>query len=192
MPEGYSTQIGTAAQPLSGGQIQRLGLARAIYGTPRLIVLDEPNSNLDGQGDEALTAAIRTMRERGSVVVVMAHRPSAIIAVNKVMIMHRGTILQFGNKEEVVRPAPTKGNTSGPPSPRAPEKAAAPGAPSSPDKPAPSSMPISLALAARAKMLPAATIDPSPPAAEGFPPDLPAAEPAPGPADDSKKIGHPG
>ena len=75
LPGGYSTPIGMAGQPLSGGQIQRLGLARAIYGIPRLIVLDEPNSNLDGGGDDALSAAILTLRARGSVVVVMAHRP---------------------------------------------------------------------------------------------------------------------
>jgi ATP-binding cassette, subfamily C, bacterial exporter for protease/lipase len=105
LPGGYGTQIGTAGQPLSGGQIQRLGLARAIYGIPRLIVLDEPNSNLDGGGDDALSAAILTLRARGSVVVVMAHRPSVIHAVNKVMILHKGTIAHFGNKEEIIQMA---------------------------------------------------------------------------------------
>jgi ATP-binding cassette, subfamily C, bacterial exporter for protease/lipase len=105
LPGGYGTPIGTAGQPLSGGQIQRLGLARAIYGIPRLIVLDEPNSNLDGGGDDALSAAILTLRARGSVVVVMAHRPSVIHAVNKVMILHKGTIAHFGNKEEIIQMA---------------------------------------------------------------------------------------
>jgi ATP-binding cassette, subfamily C, bacterial exporter for protease/lipase len=105
LPGGYSTPIGMAGQPLSGGQIQRLGLARAIYGIPRLIVLDEPNSNLDGGGDDALSAAILTLRARGSVVVVMAHRPSVIHAVNKVMILHKGTIAHFGNKEEIIQMA---------------------------------------------------------------------------------------
>ena len=105
LPGGYGTPIGMAGQPLSGGQIQRLGLARAIYGIPRLIVLDEPNSNLDGGGDEALSAAILTLRARGSVVVVMAHRPSVIHAVNKVMILHKGTIAHFGNKEEIIQMA---------------------------------------------------------------------------------------
>jgi ATP-binding cassette, subfamily C, bacterial exporter for protease/lipase len=105
LPAGYATQIGTAGQPLSGGQIQRLGLARAIYGIPRLIVLDEPNSNLDGGGDDALSAAIMTLRARGSVVVVMAHRPSVIHAVNKVMILHKGAIAHFGNKEEIIQMA---------------------------------------------------------------------------------------
>ena len=105
LPAGYGTPIGVVGQPLSGGQIQRLGLARAIYGIPRLIVLDEPNSNLDGGGDDALSAAILTLRARGSVVVVMAHRPSVIHAVNKVMILHKGTIAHFGNKEEIIQMA---------------------------------------------------------------------------------------
>jgi PrtD family type I secretion system ABC transporter len=103
LPEGYSTRVGTVAQPLSGGQVQRLGLARAIYGTPKLIVLDEPNSNLDSNGDDALTEAIRMLRSRGCVVIVMAHRPSAIAAVNKVMILHRGAVAHFGDKDEVFR-----------------------------------------------------------------------------------------
>ncbi len=103
LPEGYATSLGGTAQPLSGGQIQRLGLARAIFGAPRIIVLDEPNSNLDISGDEALANAITTMRAKGSVVIVMAHRPSAIAAVNKVMILHSGTMVQFGNKDEVMQ-----------------------------------------------------------------------------------------
>ena len=110
LPDGYATTLGGAAQPLSGGQIQRLGLARAVFGAPKVIVLDEPNSNLDAGGDEALARAIATMRAQGSVVVVMAHRPSAIAAVNKVLILHNGTMAQFGDKDEVLaaatRPAP--------------------------------------------------------------------------------------
>lgn len=105
LPKGYSTQVGNTAQPLSGGQVQRIGLARAIYGLPRLIVLDEPNSNLDSRGDDALANAIRTLRARGSVVIVMAHRPSVISAVNKVMILNRGTLAHFGDKDEILRVA---------------------------------------------------------------------------------------
>ena len=105
-PDGYATRIGAAAMPLSSGQIQRLGLARAIYGKPRLLVLDEPNSNLDANGDDALADAIRHMRAQGSVVVVMAHRPSAIAAVNKIMVLHNGRVVQFGDKEEALRKAP--------------------------------------------------------------------------------------
>lgn len=105
LPDGYATHMDQMTRPLSGGQIQRLGLARAVFGAPRLIVLDEPNSNLDANGDDALSQAIRTMRERGSVVIVMAHRPSAIAAVNKVLLLHKGQAAQFGDKDEVFRGA---------------------------------------------------------------------------------------
>ena len=112
LPDGYATSLGAGNDlPLSGGQIQRLGLARAVYGMPRIVVLDEPNSNLDVAGDDALTKAIATLRAAGSTVVVMAHRPSAIAAVNKVLILHGGSVAQFGPKDEVlaaaIRPAPT-------------------------------------------------------------------------------------
>ena len=102
---GYATRIGGAEQILSGGQIQRLGLARALFGMPKLIVLDEPNSNLDVSGDNALAQAIMAMRQQGSTVIVMAHRPSAIAAVNKVLILHGGTVAAFGRKEEVLAAA---------------------------------------------------------------------------------------
>ena len=105
LPAGYATQIGGDEMPLSGGQVQRLGLARAVYGMPRLVVLDEPNSNLDVAGDDALARAITTLRAAGSVVVVMAHRPSAIAAVNKVLILHGGMVAQFGDKAEILAAA---------------------------------------------------------------------------------------
>jgi len=76
LPDGYSTQLGFGLYPLSGGQLQRIGLARAMFRTPRYVVLDEPNANLDASGDEALAKAITTLREAGSTVVVMALRPS--------------------------------------------------------------------------------------------------------------------
>ena len=106
LPDGYATPLDRMTRPLSGGQMQRLGLARAVYGAPRLIVLDEPNANLDADGDDALTRAIETMREKGSVVVVMAHRPSAIAAVNKILLLHQGRVAQFGPREEVLRSTP--------------------------------------------------------------------------------------
>ncbi|WP_415184805.1 type I secretion system permease/ATPase [Phaeovulum sp.] len=105
LPEGYGARIGNIDQPLSGGQIQRIGLARAIYGMPRLVVLDEPNSNLDSDGDDALSEAIKMLRDRGCVVIVMAHRPSAIASVNKVMILHKGAVARFGEKDEIMRQA---------------------------------------------------------------------------------------
>lgn len=103
LPEGYATYLGFDSAQLSGGQLQRVGLARAIFGNPRYVVLDEPNSNLDAAGDDALSAAIMTLRKRGSTVVVMAHRPSAIAAVNKVLVLHAGRVAEFGDKEDVLQ-----------------------------------------------------------------------------------------
>ena len=103
LPDGYGSRVDFGAKPLSGGQIQRIALARAVYRTPRLVVLDEPNSNLDAEGDAALTKAIEQMREAGSVVVVMAHRPSAIVAVNKLLMLHDGGQAEFGDKTEIMR-----------------------------------------------------------------------------------------
>ena len=105
LPEGYATQIGYGIPPLSGGQVQRVGMARAIYGMPKVVVLDEPNSNLDVQGDEALGRAIMHLRQAGSTVIVMAHRPSAIEAVNKVLVLREGAIVEFGDKDDVLRKA---------------------------------------------------------------------------------------
>ena len=103
LPEGYATRIGEAAGAmLSGGQIQRLGLARAVFGTPALVVLDEPNAHLDVAGEAALTHAVRALREAGSTVVVMAHRKSALAAVNRLMVLEAGRIAAFGPKEEVL------------------------------------------------------------------------------------------
>ncbi|MBL4813135.1 MAG: type I secretion system permease/ATPase [Rhodobacteraceae bacterium] len=102
LPHGYATRLGGGAgeaPPLSGGQMQRLGLARAVFGMPALVVLDEPNSNLDIAGDEALTHVIKTLRAANSVVIVMAHRPSALAGVNKLMILDAGKIALFGDKE---------------------------------------------------------------------------------------------
>jgi len=105
LPDGYNTRLEYGAPILSGGQTQRIGLARALFGMPKLVVLDEPNSNLDADGDEALTRAIARMREAGSTVIVMAHRPSAIAAVNKLMVLNDGRMADFGDKAEVLRRA---------------------------------------------------------------------------------------
>lgn len=103
LPNGYATEIGYGRSALSGGQVQRIGLARALFREPKLIVLDEPNAHLDAAGDEALAQAIRSMRELGSTVVVMAHRPSALAAVNKALVLQEGRVAEFGDKEQVMR-----------------------------------------------------------------------------------------
>jgi ATP-binding cassette subfamily C protein len=102
MREGYNTQIGEQGTALSAGQAQRVALARALYGNPFLIVLDEPNSNLDTEGDEALTRAIRGARERGAIVVVVAHRPIGIEAVDQLLVLRDGRAQAFGPKEQVL------------------------------------------------------------------------------------------
>jgi PrtD family type I secretion system ABC transporter len=102
MREGYNTQIGEQGTALSAGQAQRVALARALYGNPFLIVLDEPNSNLDTEGDEALTRAVRGARERGAVVVVVAHRPIGIEAVDQILVLKDGRMQAFGPKEQVL------------------------------------------------------------------------------------------
>jgi len=102
MRDGYDTQVGEQGTALSAGQAQRVALARALYGDPFLIVLDEPNSNLDTEGDEALTRAIRGARERGAIVVVVAHRPVGIEAVDQLLVLKDGRVQAFGPKETVL------------------------------------------------------------------------------------------
>nr|WP_295984350.1 type I secretion system permease/ATPase [uncultured Agrobacterium sp.] len=102
LPDGYSTEVGETGRQLSAGQKQRIALARALYGNPFLVVLDEPNSNLDSEGEDALTAAILGIRERGGVAVIIAHRPSALLAVDKVLMLADGRQQAFGPKEEVL------------------------------------------------------------------------------------------
>ena len=102
MRDGYNTQVGEQGTALSAGQAQRVALARALYGDPFLIVLDEPNSNLDSEGDEALTRAVRAARERGAIVVVVAHRPVGIEGVDQILVLKDGRLQAFGPKETVL------------------------------------------------------------------------------------------
>jgi len=109
LPNGYETQIGEHGACLSAGQRQRVALARALYRDPFLVVLDEPNANLDSEGEEALTVAIQKIRNRGGIVVVIAHRANAVAAVDALLVMNQGRQQAFGPKDEVlskmIRPA---------------------------------------------------------------------------------------
>jgi ATP-binding cassette subfamily C protein len=114
LPQGYDTEVGENGTSLSSGQQQRVGLARALYRDPFLVVLDEPNANLDSEGDEALTAAIAGVRKRGGIVVVVAHRPSAIAAVDLILVMNKGRLHHFGPKEEALAKATPRGAATRP------------------------------------------------------------------------------
>ena len=102
LPNGYETDIGDLGQALSAGQRQRVALARALYGDPFLVVLDEPNSNLDSEGEAALMQAILRVRKRGGIVVVVAHRPSALAGVEHVLALNQGQAIAFGPRDEVL------------------------------------------------------------------------------------------
>ncbi|MEO0390111.1 MAG: type I secretion system permease/ATPase [Pseudomonadota bacterium] len=103
LPDGYDTRIEAGQQKLSGGQVQRIGLARALYQDPVIVVLDEPNSNLDNDGSEALNRAVRTMKDEGRSVMIMAHRPSAIEQCDTLLVLENGVRAAFGPKAEVLR-----------------------------------------------------------------------------------------
>ena len=103
LPNGYETRIGDGGAALSGGQRQRIGLARALYGDPFLVVLDEPNSNLDAAGDDALTAAVRGVRRRGGIAVIVTHRPAGLASVDRVALVMDRSIKMEGPKDDVLR-----------------------------------------------------------------------------------------
>ena len=103
LPEGYNTVLGVQGVILSVGQIQRLALARAVFGDPSLIVLDEPNSNLDSEGDNALNKAIQYMRNLNKTVIIISHRPTAMSAVNKVLMLNHGQQEKFGLRDQIFK-----------------------------------------------------------------------------------------
>jgi PrtD family type I secretion system ABC transporter len=108
LPDGYDTEIGDAGAMLSGGQRQRIALARALYGNPRLVVLDEPNANLDAEGELALAAALRALKARGVTVVMVGHRPSLVSQLDKLAVLKEGALEAFGPTAEILprlRPA---------------------------------------------------------------------------------------
>jgi len=103
LPEGYDTKVSANGGRLSGGQIQRIGLARAMYGDPVLLILDEPNSNLDNDGSQALNRAIETFCREGKSVLIMAHRPAAIEKCDMLLMLEDGRVVAYGPKEDVLR-----------------------------------------------------------------------------------------
>lgn len=102
LPEGYDTEIGTGGVVLSGGQRQRIALARALYGNPRLVVLDEPNASLDGEGEVALMQSMAKMKEEGVTLIVITHKPSLLRNIDKMLVLQNGQVEAFGPRESVM------------------------------------------------------------------------------------------
>jgi len=103
LPQGYDTPLGADGSNLSGGQRQRIGLARALYGDPSLIVLDEPNSNLDDSGEQALVEAVRALKEKNKAVVLITHRKSTLAACDKILVLSEGQLAAFGPRDDVLK-----------------------------------------------------------------------------------------
>jgi PrtD family type I secretion system ABC transporter len=102
LPSAYETEVGDAGSALSGGQRQRIALARAVYGSPKLVVLDEPNANLDSEGEEALSAGINQLKQAGTTVVLVSHRPSLMRCADKLAVLRDGSLDLFGPREQVL------------------------------------------------------------------------------------------
>jgi ATP-binding cassette subfamily C protein len=103
LPEGYETPVGENGSALSAGQAQRVALARALYGDPFLVVLDEPNSNLDSDGEQALSDAIQAVKDDGGAVVIIAHRPSLLEHVDKILVLREGQVQAYGASSEIMK-----------------------------------------------------------------------------------------
>jgi ABC-type protease/lipase transport system fused ATPase/permease subunit len=114
LDDGYDTQIGNSGITLSGGQRQRIGLARALYGSPKLVVLDEPNSNLDSEGEAALTNALEELKKLGATTIIIAHKISLMASVDKLLVLKDGVQIKYGPREAVMAEMtpPTKVQTS--------------------------------------------------------------------------------
>jgi ATP-binding cassette subfamily C protein/ATP-binding cassette subfamily C protein EexD len=128
LPDGYETQIGEGGSHLSGGQRQMLGLARALFGKPKLVILDEPNSNLDTEGEAALMAAMATLKARKTTVVVVSHRPTLVQRVDTILVIRDGALDMYGPRPEIMKrlmgPRAAEGS---PPPPRPGGEGYAPG-----------------------------------------------------------------
>ncbi|ABD06347.1 Type I secretion system ATPase, PrtD [Rhodopseudomonas palustris HaA2] len=113
LPDGYASELGESAGNLSGGQKQRIALARAVFGNPKLVVLDEPNSNLDSEGEAALVAAVVALKKQGATVILVSHRLSILSPVDFIAVMRDGTIEMAGEREEVLRELSSRAARSG-------------------------------------------------------------------------------
>jgi ATP-binding cassette subfamily C exporter for protease/lipase len=133
LANGYDTRLGDAGSALSGGQKQRIGLARALYGDPALIVLDEPNSNLDDQGEAALAETIRRLKAKQRTVVIITHRMTTLTVADSILVMHEGTVKAHGPRDQIL--AAMRGEKA--PAAGRPEHAPPPGAAAAGGLPAP-------------------------------------------------------
>jgi ABC-type protease/lipase transport system fused ATPase/permease subunit len=102
LPNGYDSDIGEEGALLSPGQRQRVALARAVYGDPRMVVLDEPNSNLDSEGEKALLECMAELKQAGITVLIVAHRPSLLTDVDKILVLRDGQVEMFGPRADIV------------------------------------------------------------------------------------------
>ncbi|KGM87457.1 type I secretion system ABC transporter, PrtD family [Roseovarius mucosus DSM 17069] len=125
LPDGYRTYLGPMGTSISGGQRQRLGLARALYQSPFLVVLDEPNAHLDPEGEAALTVAIEGVKKRGGIVVLIAHRPSALQACDLIGVIQAGKLTAFGPRDQILNPKPVSVASTTKPSVNAEQRPAA-------------------------------------------------------------------
>jgi len=105
LPAGYETQVGDNGQQLSGGQRQRVGLARAMYGSPKLVILDEPNSNLDSDGETALIEAVKAMKANGTTVILVTHKTNLLAVSDRVLVLRDGVVQAFNTPQELFKPA---------------------------------------------------------------------------------------
>ena len=102
LPQAYETEIGDGGIVLSGGQRQRIGLARALYGTPKLVVLDEPNAHLDTEGEDALAAALAALKQAGTTVVLVSHRPALMRHADRLAVLRDGALDMLGPRDQVL------------------------------------------------------------------------------------------